>query len=279
MAKNPTPRLWNVSTPTALLLSAALCACTAQIENSGRQGTGGTGTGGLTSQGGSATGGSSGSTTPPEACSNLTPVQRRLWRLSVEQIQNSLKDLLGLPSAPQLTNRGGEAQWAFFSDASLGVDDSFQYALFQVVDGALANIPQALTSCNAGEAPTACATRIAQSFGARAFRRPLTAAEVAALVSNPAQPAAGTTAAVSAAPFVAGGSDTQQGLKLMIEAILLSPSFIYRTELGPSTLTADATGKYPDTQLTPYEVAAQLGFTFLGSVPDAALEAAAKRPF
>jgi hypothetical protein len=42
----------------------------------------------------------------------------------------------------------------------------------------------------------------------------------------------------------------------MVEAILLSPSFIYRTDLGPNTLAADATGKYPDTQLTPYEVAA-----------------------
>ena len=154
----------------------------------------------------------------------------------------------------------------------------FQYALYQVVDGALANIPKALTTCNTGEAPTACATRIATSFGARAFRRPLTPIEIAALVSNPAQPAAGASTAVSAAPFVAGGSDTQLGLKLMIEAILLSPSFIYRTELGPNTLTADATGKYPDTQLTPYEVAAQLGFTFLGSVPDAALEAAASDP-
>ncbi|HEX3853048.1 MAG TPA: hypothetical protein VHW01_18930 [Polyangiaceae bacterium] len=87
----------------------------------------------------------------------------------MEQIQNSLKDLLELPSTPQLTNRGGEAQWAFFSDASLGVDDSFQYALYQVVDGALPNIPKALTTCNAGEAPAACATRIGTDFGARAF--------------------------------------------------------------------------------------------------------------
>ena len=62
---------------------------------------------------------------------------------------------------------------------------------------------------------------------------------------------------------------------MMLEAILLSPSFIYRTELGPSTLTADATGKFPDAKLTPYEVATQLGYTFLGSVPDDALEAAA----
>ena len=277
MAENSTALLRAGSWPAVLLLSAALAGCTGQVAKPGLQGASGSSSGGASSNGGGANGGSSGATdtTSPTSCSNLAPVQRRLWRLSVEQFQNSLQDLLQLPSAPQLTNRGGEAQWAFFSDASLGVDDSFQYALYQVVDSVLPNIPSALTTCSSGEAPTACATRIATDFGARAFRRPLTTTEIAALVSNPAQPAAGNAAAVSAAPFVAGGTDTQLGLKLVIEAILLSPSSIYRTELGPSTLTADASGKYPDTQLTPYEVAAQLGFTFLGSVPDAALEAAA----
>jgi hypothetical protein len=202
-------------------------------------------------------------------------VQRRLWRLSVEQYQASVRDLLQLPKAPVLTNRGGEAQWAFFSDVSLGVDDSFQYALYQAVESVLPDIPASVTACKTGEAPSACATRIATAFGAKAFRRPLTPTEIAALVTNQATPASGTTAAASAAPFVTAGADTQLGIKMMLEAILLSPSFIYRTELGPSTLTADASGKFPDTKLTPYEVATQLGYTFLGSVPDDALAAAA----
>jgi hypothetical protein len=222
--------------------------------------------------------GSGGSGAETTACTPLTPISRRLWRLSVEQYQAALQSLLSLASAPQLTNRGGEAQWAFFGDVSLGVDDSFQYAQFELVESLLPNLPPALTTCNAGEAPTACATRIATDFGAQAFRRPLTSEEIAALVSNPGQAANGTAAAVSPAPFVAGGTDTQTGLKLMIEAILLSPSFAYRTELGPSTLTADASGAYPSTTLTPYEVATQLGFTLLGMGPDAELEAAAADP-
>jgi len=246
-------------------------------------GMGATNSGGGSQGGGSsASGGNSGSSggSDPSACKTLSAVQRRLWRLSVEQYQASVRDLLQLPKAPVLTNRGGEAQWAFFSDVSLGVDDSFQYALYQAVESVLPDIPAAVTACKTGEAPTACATRIATAFGAKAFRRPLTPAEIAALVSNPGTPASGTpasgtTAAASAAPFVAAGADTQLGIKLMLEAILLSPSFIYRTELGPSTLTADASGKFPDTKLTPYEVATQLGYTFLGSVPDDALEAAA----
>ena len=180
-----------------------------------------------------------------------------------------------MPKAPLLSNRGGEAQWAFFSDVSLGVDDTFEYALYQVVEGLLPTIPASVTACSSGESPTACATRIAKDLGSRAFRRPLTDEEVASLVTNTAQPASGGNAALSAAPFVAAGSDTQTGIKLIIEAILLSPSFIYRTELGPSTLTSDGSGNYPATTLTPYEVATQLAFTFLGSIPDRELEAAA----
>jgi hypothetical protein len=174
-----------------------------------------------------------------------------------------------------LSNRGGEAQWAFFSDVSLGVDDTFEYALYQVVEGLLPTIPASVTACKSGEAATACATRIATDLGSRAFRPPLTDEEIAGLVTNTAKPASAGNAAVGAAPFVAAGSDTQTGIKLMIEAILLSPSFIYRTELGPSTLTADASGNYPQTTLTPYEVATQLAFTFLGSIPVRELESAA----
>lgn len=242
----------------ALLLLASLTACTAMIDHSGGPPRGAGSELGAGASSGAGSGGSD-----PSTCDSLPPVQRRLWRLSVEQYQSSLRDLLALPSTPQLTNRGGEAQWAFFSDVSLGVDDSFQYALYQVVESVLPKIPASVTACNAGEAAPTCATRIAKSFGARAFRRPLTDDEVAALATS------------AGSPFSTAGSDTQTGIKLMIEAILLSPSFVYRTELGPRTLAADASGVYPSTQLTPYEVASQLSFTFLGSVPDAELEAAA----
>ena len=70
-------------------------------------------------------------------------------------------------------------------------------------------------------------------------------------------------------------TDYATGISLMVQAMITSPSFVYRTELGPTTLAADASGNYPNTTLNPYEVASQLGFLFLGSLPDAALTAAA----
>src|SRR4029077_6248576 len=69
--------------------------------------------------------------------------------------------------------------------------------------------------------------------------------------------------------------DYPTGVSLMIQAVLITPSFVFRTELGPSTLAADANGNYPNTTLTPYEIATQLGFLFLGSNPDPQLMAAA----
>ena len=116
-------------------------------------------------------------------------------------------------------------------------------------------IPQ-LAACHDGEDPAACATRFAQSFGARAFRRPLGDDEVAALMG----------------PFNEGAAtDFDTGIGLMIEALLQSPSFIFRTELGPP----DAVGSDAATTLTPYETASQLSFLFRDSIPDQPLLQAA----
>ena len=219
-----------------------------------------TGTGGSA---GSGAGGAGGTTTP---CTPLPAITRRLWRISVEQWQNGVKDLLALSTAPVLTARGGEAAYAFFSDVTLKVDPDFQFALYQAADAAVTALTTAqlntLAPCSGttATAQTACAMTFARSFGQKAFRRPLDSTEVTNVMKVYTQGAK---------------ADYATGIRMMIEALLISPSFVYRTELGPSTLTADATGNFPDTTLTPYEVASQLGFPFLGSVPDAALLAAA----
>jgi hypothetical protein len=192
-------------------------------------------------------------------CDFLPATPRRLWRLSAQQYGNSLKDLLGLPSAPVLSNNGGTADYAFFSDDAAGVDANFQFSIFQTVEATMAQIaPQipTLAACKKNEAPTACAQRFARSFGLRAFRRLLSNDEVTALMG----------------PFNEGANqDFNTGISLMIESLLLSPSFIFRTELGPPA----AVGKTDLTVLTPYEVASQLSYLFRNSTPDAALLAAA----
>jgi hypothetical protein len=194
--------------------------------------------------------------TPHTDCTQLDAIPRRLWRLSAMQYGNALKDLLNLDSAPVLSNNGGTAQYAFFSDDAARVDSNFQFSIFQTVEATMTQIapqiPQ-MAACHDGEDPTACATRFAESFGARAFRRPLGDDEVAALMG----------------PFNEGvTTDFNTGISLMIEALLQSPSFIFRTELGQPGAT-DATS------LTPYETASQLSFLFRDSIPDAPLMQAA----
>ena len=43
----------------------------------------------------------------------------------------AVKDLVGLTTVPVPMDRGGQAAYAFFSDATLGADPKFQYALYQ----------------------------------------------------------------------------------------------------------------------------------------------------
>jgi hypothetical protein len=191
------------------------------------------------------------------------PITRRLWRLSSLQYGNAVRDLLSLAQAPVLNSNGGTSDYAFFSDDSAIVDATLLFSVYQTAETVMTQVAPQITqlaACQTAETPQACAQRFAQTFGAKAFRRTLDPSEVTALM----------------AVYTSGAQqDFNTGVSMMIEALLMSPSFIYRTELGPSGQVADATGKYPDTTLTPFEVATQLSFLFTNTSPDAALVAAA----
>src|SRR5436305_510545 len=149
---------------------------TAGASATGTAGASATGTAGASATGTAGATGAGGSTT---ACTPLGTLPRRLWRLSVEQWGAAVKDLLGLTTAPILSNRGGEATYAFFGDATLGVDADFQFALYQSSQNdvlpAIASKITTLAPCT-GTTATAqrtCAMTFAQTMGAKAFRRPL----------------------------------------------------------------------------------------------------------
>jgi hypothetical protein len=139
------------------------------------------------------------------------------------------------------------------------VDESFQFGLYQASQNdVLPAIQSKLTTLAPCTGTTTaayrtCAMTFVTATGAKAFRRPLETAEVTNLLGvYDAGAGTGTTV------------DYPTGISLVIQAMITSPSFIYKTELGPTTLAADASGKYPDTTLNPYEIASQLGFLFLG---------------
>ena len=225
-------------------------------------GTAGGGPGGALGTAGAAGGGTQ--------CTPLAPIQRRLWRLSAAQWSNAVRDLLALSSRPAVLDTGGQNEYAFFADTTLGMTPEFQYALYDatqttvlpVIASKIGGASGTIAPCSGttASAQTACAQSFIQGFAKKAYRRPVDATEVGKLMNVYAQGAMQGYAT---------------GISMMIQAALISPSFVYRTELGPATLTADASGAYPDTTLTAYETATQLAFLFLGSVPDNALMAAA----
>ncbi|MCA9656964.1 MAG: DUF1592 domain-containing protein, partial [Myxococcales bacterium] len=97
-----------------------------------------------------------------------------------------------------------------------------------------------------------CARDFAASFGRRAFRRPLTPAEVDKY-----------------AGLIAGEATFTAGVEVALRVMLASPYFLYRSEIGEDA--GDGT-----TRLTDYEVASALAYAFWGTMPDDALLDAAE---
>ena len=186
-------------------------------------------------------------------CTAPPPIPRRFWRLSNAQYGAVVRDLLGLPTAPTVTG-GGESSFAFFSGDSEVVSDvlAFSYAkAAEEVAGTVA--PKNVALCAASENSDACASRFISTFLPRAFRRPVTDIEIAAMTDV----------------YRAGSPEGYDGaIRLVIEATLQAPSFVYRTELGTPTGSDRAT-------LGSFEIASELSFLFLDSLPDAPLWTAA----
>lgn len=106
-----------------------------------------------------------------------------------------------------------------------------------------------LLSCDPATG-AACVREVLSRFGRKAWRRPLTNAELNRLV-----------ALVDVARQE--GDDVQQGLELALRAVLLSPHFLFRVEedLSPQPR-----------RLSDHELAARLSYFLWGSTPDAELD-------
>jgi hypothetical protein len=102
-----------------------------------------------------------------------------------------------------------------------------------------------------------CQMSILQQFAKRAWRRPPTDGEVQELVSL-----------VDTA--LGQGDTAESGIKLALQAVLVSPHFIYRVEMDPSPNSKDP---HP---LTDWELATRLSYYLWSTMPDAELFAAAE---
>ncbi|MGD1068606.1 MAG: DUF1592 domain-containing protein [Bryobacteraceae bacterium] len=100
------------------------------------------------------------------------------------------------------------------------------------------------------KADAACAQKIVTRLARRAYRRPVTPAEVASLMKL-------------VALAKQNGDGPEQGVQLAIQAILVSPSFLYRIERDPDP--RDATRMH---RVSDLELASRLSYFLWSSMPD-----------
>jgi hypothetical protein len=263
-----------------VMLCALTGACTGQVSPPAGAGSGpgGTSTGGSPGTGSPSSGGPSsggaGATTAPQGKASLlnlptAPVSATgLHRLTAWEFTNSMQDLLGpaVPLAPVEADTliGGFASVGASSvavspagvaqyETVLGNATAYAFNDATRASSILACMPKATTD-------TACLTQAINAFGRRAFRRPLTSAE--------------TMSFLTLATNIGNqsGSTALIGVRYAVWAMLQSPDFLYRVELGAPSTADGGRLKY-----TSFEMASRLAATLWASVPDdAVLDAAAQ---
>ena len=183
-----------------------------------------------------------------------------LRRLTGEQYRNTVRDLLGISTGLGTLALPGDdvVDDRFASNGESvvkGIDfDRYADAAAGLAKQAVANLGT-LVPCDAkalGDA--ACARKFIESFGRRAYRRPLRPEEVARLEK-----------------VFTVGQGFPEGIELVVTAVLQSPKFLYLVEPVPP----EAVGKV--VPVDTYAMASRLSYFLLGSMPDDTLLDAAEK--
>lgn len=215
-------------------------------------GSGGTGAG---AAGGNV--GSGGTTTLPGDVPTEALLPARIRRLTTAEYAATVQSLLGVDVPEGVSLPPDTRQDGFTRNESQRVDpvlvkqlDASAQALAAAAKSRFAE----LAPCSDPAGGETCAQGFIESFGARAFRRPLESEEVSDLLALYNLAAADGTYA--------------EGIELTLRAMLQSTGFLYVTELG------DGSGG-DRVQLTSHELANSLSYLVTAHPPDEALIAAA----
>jgi len=198
---------------------------------------------------------------PVPACAQQGLPPARLWRLTHTQWKNTLTDAFGFTSQvargfPADARLDGFANSADRLAVSSLLTDYYYRAAEELSADVLRRSGDFLgcpvDQLSAGK----CLDDFIRGFASKAWRRPTTAEDVGKLHK--------------VYDTAAGATDPSTGLRMVVEAIVLSPHFLFRTELGapgaaPGTVTA----------LTDHELASALSYTLWDAPPDAGLMALA----
>ncbi len=210
-------------------------------------------------------GGTGGGSVTTEACATgeSIPVSApRVWRLTTTQWKNTLLDVFGfagtsIESYPA-DSRADMTEFANVAD-TLVVGDLLTTYYNRTAEEVSANIAGrsntvlgcAMTALGTGT----CLQDFLKTYGMKAWRRPLSTAEIAGFegLYN----------------TIAAGAGAQTAFTMIVQALILSPNFGFRTELGTSNEAGTTT------TMTDYEIASALSYMIWDSPPDQALYDAA----
>lgn len=196
---------------------------------------------------------------------DVEPPTPHLRRLTAPQYRNAVADLFGddlvLPSAlePDLRDAGLQSVGAGSTSLSPRGVEQYEDGAFLIAEQVMdhEDVRARWVTCEPAAADDAdCAEEVVTGLGRMAWRRPLTADETALL--------AGLVTTI-------GGEadDFDTGVMYGIAAIIQSPNFLYRVELGVE-------GDDGERVLDDFELATRLSFLLWNTTPDEALLAAAE---
>jgi len=185
------------------------------------------------------------------------PAYHRVVRLTNDQWTKSVQSVLALPAAPtnaEAFQTAVAGTTDFTNNEQVLEVDSRAWTDYQAAAEALAAQVAADSALLAKVYPGTDSAGFIQTVGRRVYRRPLTTAEAGAYqkLFDSAATASGNLSAFA------------KGAGLVLEAMLQSPHFLYRTELGA-----------PGAPLDSYEIAAKLSLWLRDTAPDDALLEAA----
>jgi hypothetical protein len=239
-----------------------------------------TGGGTIGSGGSSATGPSASGTLNNVPAGPLDSGALTLRRLNDREFDNTMRDLLGTTQTLAANGFPGDSADDGFD--TVGTALSFSDLLFKQEFAAAGTLVTELVSRPANDPlraavfvciPTtanlaACLPQILTALMPRAWRRPVTTAEVTAAA------AVGTAVFASAQGSTAtGGADpVTTAVTAALQYVLTSPNFLYHVEIGSPAIVPSSSAVTP---LSDYEVASRLSYFLWSSMPDAALTQAA----
>lgn len=217
-----------------------------------------TSSGGTAGKGGSSgSGGTAGERAMPEC--GVVPGTSQIPRLTNKQYDRTVEQLLGV------VQLDGEPPSAWLAPDHRGPMTDIGWAAYLRAGEAIAaqvlatpDLRGRFLSCPADAEATTCLRDTVLQFGRRAFRRPLTAAEVERFDKI-----------IAAGAEITETGSLDEVAEVVLQTFLVSPSFLQRSEISTEE---DGSGRF---MLSAHEVAARLSYMLWQGPPDEALNQAA----